>query len=94
VLLGSVAVATWRYVARRVRATRDAYAALAQALDPRGPAMERFPTVGVITALPEEYNAVLALLDGNRVERVGPDGVRYAFGILPSLSTALSMMSY
>lgn len=84
-LLGSVAVATWRYVARRARATRDAYAALAQALDPGKPAMERSPTVGVITALPEEYNAVLALLDESTKPWVAPDGVAYVFGTLPSL---------
>jgi nucleoside phosphorylase len=75
VLAGSVGVATWRHVARRSRAVRDAYAELAR----------RQPTVGVLTAVPDEYNAMLALLEESTTEWPAPDGVLYVFGRLPSL---------
>lgn len=44
----------------------------------------RSPTVGIVTAIPEEFAAMRALLDDTTESRVAHDPARYVLGTLPS----------
>ncbi|HEY0636115.1 MAG TPA: CATRA conflict system CASPASE/TPR repeat-associated protein [Pseudonocardiaceae bacterium] len=57
---------------------------LADGIRPQDGGGDGRPTLGIVTALPEEYTAMATLLDDHRRTAVGDDRATYLLGTLPS----------